>query len=90
MKSKKKRMYEALERKKYEHGIKRDVRGVLDNLIDEDEMVKQEVKTSFQDNRKQIVEEAIEWLNDWELDFIDENIMKALNYIIWGDEDEGT
>jgi len=87
VKSRVRRMLEALERKKHEHEIERDVRGTLDNLIDEDEMTKQEVETSFQNNRKQIVEEAIAWLNDWELDFTDENILKSLSYIIWGDED---
>ncbi len=90
MKSRKRLMKEALQRKLIEFENRRLVEGTLDNLIDEDEMVKQEAETCFQNNRKQIVDAAIGWLEDWELDFTDENILKSLNFIIWGDEDERT
>ena len=90
MKSRKRLMKEALQRKLVEFENRRLVEGTLDNLIDENEMVKQKVETCFQGNRKQIVDEAIGWLEDWELEFTDENILKSLNFVIWGDEDERT
>lgn len=90
MKSRTRRLIEALERKKIDIENRRLIEGTLDNLIDENQGVNQTVKIRFRGDRKQIVDEAIGWLEDWELGFTDENITKALNFILWGDEDAET
>jgi len=86
MKSKSQLYQEDLERKEAENDMRNAIRGTLDKLLEDDEFTR--VVAFYDDDKKreELIDNAEEYLEDWELSYTDENIIEALKYKIWGNK----
>ena len=86
MKSKSQLYQEDLERKEAENDMRNAIRGTLDKLLEDDEFTR--VVAFYDDDKKreELIDNAEEYLEDWELSYTDENIIEALKNKIWEDK----
>ena len=87
MKPKSQLYQEYLERKEYERDRRNMIRGTLENLlIENDEFIRIAHLYESEKAIEELVDNAEGYLEDWELEYTDENIIEALKYKIWGDK----
>ena len=86
MKSKSQLYQEDLERKEAENDMRNAIRGTLDKLLEDDEFTRVLALYDDDKTREELIDNAEEYLEDWELSYTDENIIEALKYKIWGNK----
>jgi len=86
MKSIKQRKWDALERKEHENDMRNAIRGTLDKLLEDDEFTRVLALYDDDKTREELIDNAEEYLEDWELSYTDENIIEALKNKIWEDK----
>ena len=83
MKSRSQMMQEIIEKKEYEHNLRLTMRGILDNLLEDDKFTRVRHIYDDEDKREKLIDKAKWHMEDWELEDTDENIIEALTEKIW-------
>lgn len=86
MKSMTQRYQEDLEKKQLERDMRNNMRGILDKLLEDDKFIR--IAHRYEDDkaRERLIDDVESYLDDWELEYTDENIIEALKHKIWGEE----